>query len=112
MRAGFAEDRPNLIRVRPMRPIEADNAKLEIVVRRDFGFRKEWVLRTEAFLLAQEADPIDENSAEVVADGKEPGREGLRPLGPDLPRVLFDQFGFDVDMLQLEGDDRLIACAG
>ena len=105
-RAGFAEYRPNLVRVRPMRPIEADSAKLEIVIRRDLGFRKERVLRTEAFLLAQEGDPIDENLADVLADRKEPGRKRLRPLRPDLTRVLFNQFAFDVDMLQLEGDDR------
>src|SRR5271157_3963496 len=101
-RAGFAEHRANRVRVRPMRPIEADSAILEIVVWRDFGFRKERVLGTEAFFLAQETDPIDESLAEIVADWEEPGCEGLRPLGSDLARILFNQFVLDDDMLQLE----------
>ena len=108
-RAGFAENRANRVCVRPMRPIEAYSAKLKIVVRRDLRFRKERVFRTKALLLAQEADPIDENPAEIVADREEPGRESLCPLGPNVARVLFNQFVLDVDVLQLEGDDRPIA---
>ena len=62
-------------------------------------------------MLAQEADPIDENLAEVVADREEPGREGLRLLGSDLARILLNEFVLDVDVLQLEGDDRPISGA-
>ena len=52
-RAGFPKDRSNRVRVRPMRPIETDDAKLEIVAGRDLRFRKERVFRAEA-LFARE----------------------------------------------------------
>jgi integrase len=52
---------------------------------------------TEAFLLAQEGDPIDEDLADVLVDREEPGRKCLRPLCSYVARILFDQFILNVD---------------
>jgi hypothetical protein len=109
--ASFTKDCPNRVRVRPVRPIEADGAKFQVLAGGDLRFRKERILWPEAFLLAQEGDPIDEDLADVLADREEPGRKCLRPLCSYVARVLFDQFVLNVDMLQLEGDDCPIAGA-
>ena len=57
---------PNRVRVRPMRPIEADGAKFQILAGGDLRFRKEGIFWPEAFLLAQEGDPIDEDLADAL----------------------------------------------
>jgi len=94
-----------------MRLVEPDSVKGQIVAGRDPGLRKEWVVRAEAFLLAQELDPIDKNIADIVADRKKPGRERFRALRSNLTGVLLDTFAFEVDMLQLERDHSSIAGA-
>jgi hypothetical protein len=79
-RAGLLEDCPNGARVRPSLSIKSDGSKSKIVARGDFRFWKKRVLRAEAFLLAQEDNPIDKNLADVVADREKPRRKGLRSL--------------------------------
>jgi hypothetical protein len=88
-----------------MRPIETNGAKLEIFAGPDLRFGKEGIFWSEAFSLAQQGDPFDEDVSEVFADWEKPGRKGLRALRSYVARVLFDQFVLNVDMLQLEGDD-------
>ena len=90
-RTGLAENIANRVGVRPRRAIERHRAECEVVAGRDLGFREQRVVGSEALFLAKERDPIDDDLPEVVADGKEPSREGLRPLGANLARVLFDQ---------------------
>jgi hypothetical protein len=49
---------------------------------------------------------------DVVADWKEPSREGLCPLGADVTSVVFDSVVFNVDVLQTKRNDRAISGAG
>jgi hypothetical protein len=94
-----------------MRPIETNGAKLEIFATPDLRFGKEGIFWSEAFLLAQEGNPFDEDVSEIFADWEKPGRKGLRALRSYVARVLFDQFVLNVDVLQFERDDRPIASA-
>src|SRR5277367_2558409 len=93
--AGLTKDSPNRARVRPVRPIEASRPKFHILAGGNLRFRKEWVFRPEAFLLAQEGDPVHKDLPDVLADWEEPGRKGLRPLRSHVTRILLDQFIFD-----------------
>ena len=105
-RTGFAKDRANRVGVRPRRAIERHRTECEVVAGRDLGFREEWVVGSETLLLTKESYPVDDHLPDVVTDGKEPRREGLRPLGADLARVLLNDATFDVDVLQAKRDDR------
>ena len=110
-RAGFAEDLSNWVGVCPRRAIERNRAECEIVAQGDLGFREQRVAGSEALFLSKESYPVDDDLSDVVTDWKEPCREGLRPLGADLPRVLLNQATFDVDVLQTKRDDRPVSRA-
>ena len=97
------EDGADLIRVGPMRAVKSCPAEQTVRPRLDPRLRKDRVFRAKAFFGSQERDPFEDNLPYPVADRKEPGREGFRPLGAHLAGVLFEQFMFDVDVLQLEG---------
>ena len=74
--------------------------------------REQRIIEAPELLPPQVVDPVDDDLADVVADGKEPGRERLGELRLHLPRVLVDPALVDVDVLELEGCDRPVAGAG
>jgi hypothetical protein len=88
--ACFAENLADRIGIRPRRAIERHRAECEIVPGGDLSFREQRVVGSEALLLAKESYPVDDDLPDVVADWKEPSREGLCPLGADVTSVLLD----------------------
>ena len=110
-RTGFAENLANRVCVGPRRAIERDRAECEVVARRDLSFREQRIVGSESLFVTKESNPVHHDLPDVVSDRKEPCREGLRPLGANLARVLLNQAAFDIDVLQAERNDRLIAGA-
>ena len=53
--------------------------------------------------------PVDNDLANILADGEEPGRERLRELGAHFARILHDLAFDDVDVLAFEGGDGAVA---
>src|SRR5262249_855160 len=78
----------------------------------DFRCRKQRIVETPKLLLPQVIDPVNDDLADVVADGKKPGRERLGEFCLHLPCVLVDPALVDVDVLELEGSNRPVAGAG
>jgi hypothetical protein len=68
--------------------IDAHGHELPITSLRNSCCPKEWVVETPELLLDQEVDPIDDDLADVLADGKEPRGNRLACLGSDLPGIL------------------------
>jgi hypothetical protein len=79
--ARFAENLADMIGISPRRAIERHRAECEIV---PGGDREQRVVGSEALFLAKESYPVDDDLPDVVADWKEPSREGLCPLGADV----------------------------
>ena len=78
----------------------------------DLGGREQRIVETPELLSPQVVDPVDDDPADVVADGEEPGRERLGEFRLHLPRILVDPALVDVDVLELEGCDRPVAGTG
>ena len=95
-----------------MRVFKSGHREAKVGAGLDPRLRKDRVFRSEALLGPQIRHPFDDDLSDGVADRKEPSGEGLGALRAHLPCILFEQFAFEVDMLQFEGDDGAIARAG
>jgi hypothetical protein len=74
--------------------------------------RKQRIVIAPKFFLSQKIHPIDNDTTNVVADGKKAGCESFAALRFYLSCVLLDFFGPQIDMFQFERSRRAIARAG
>src|SRR5262249_22218009 len=63
-------------------------------------------------LLPQVIGPLDDDLADMVAYGEEPGRERLGELRVHLPRILVEPALVDINVLELEGSDGPVTGTG
>jgi hypothetical protein len=82
------------------------------VPKHDFRRREQRIVEAPEFLLPQVLNPVDYDQANILADRKEPGREGLGEFRLHLPCVLIKTALLDIDVPEFERCDRAVAGSG
>src|SRR6266853_2262600 len=103
---------PDRAGVRPPLAIESIGPELSIGPNDDATCWKQRIVKPEQQLGSQERHPLRHHGADVIADGKEVRRKGLRELGAHLARILFEEVAVEIDMLELHRSDGAVPGAG
>lgn len=93
----------------PMAAVQPRRLKVVFFANFHTGRRKQRIIRPPKQLLRQVGSPLLDDPANVVAYGKEPRIEALAELGGNLAGVLNDATLGQIEVLQLQSDDRTVA---